>query len=309
MPSNVKAPRRTSAIVEQLRSSRIYKDYEEAFRSATGMPLALRTRGLGDYTPPHRGDPNENPFCALMARSNHTCATCLAMQRRIETETNIGPKTLHCFAGLCDSAVPVRVGENIIAFLQTGQVLLHEPTKQEFSRSSQLLLKMGSEIDVRRLEETYFQTQVLDRSRYDSILRLLEVFAQHLAALSTELTLKAEEPPAPPSVHKARGLIDSRHHEELTLSEVAKAVNMSSFYFCKMFKRSTGLTFTDYLARVRVQKVKNLLINPHKRISEAAFECGFQSLSQFNRVFKKVTGEAPKAYRARLQTKNAPAAS
>ena len=46
------------------------------------------------------------------------------------------PKTLKCFAGLCDSAVPVRVGENLVAFLQIGQVLLHTPTKAEFARTT-----------------------------------------------------------------------------------------------------------------------------------------------------------------------------
>jgi len=303
MPSNAalaSAPRRKTALVEQLRSSRIYRDYEQAFRETTGLPLALRAEGLANNAPAHQGDPNENPFCVLMARSNHTCAACLKMQRRVEVEARLEPATLRCFAGLCDSAVPVRVGENVIAFLQTGQILLHEPTKQEFSRSSRQLLKLGSDIDVRRFEETYFQTRVLDRAQYDSILRLLHVFAQHLGTLSTELTLKAEEPDQPPAVHKACELIQARHHEELSLPAVAQAVNMSAFYFCKTFKKSTGMTFTDYLARVRVQKVKHLLLNPHKRVSEVAFECGFQSLSQFNRVFKKITGESPKTYRARI---------
>ena len=80
---------------------------------------------------------------------------------------------------------------------------------------------------------------------------------------------------------------------------------MSAFYFCKTFKKSTGLTFTDYLARVRIEKVKNLLLNPHKRISEAAYEAGFQSLSQFNRVFRKIAGEAPTAYRDRIHAGSA----
>jgi AraC-like DNA-binding protein len=75
---------------------------------------------------------------------------------------------------------------------------------------------------------------------------------------------------------------------------------MSAFYFCKTFKKATGMTFTDYLARVRVEKVKNLLLNPHKRVSEAAYEVGFQSLSQFNRVFRRIAGEAPTTYRDRL---------
>ena len=81
---------------------------------------------------------------------------------------------------------------------------------------------------------------------------------------------------------------------------LAAAVNSSAFYFCKMFKQATGLTFTDYLARTRIEKVKNLLLNPHKRISEVAYETGFQSLSQFNRVFRRITGQAPTVWRAKL---------
>jgi AraC-like DNA-binding protein len=60
------------------------------------------------------------------------------------------------------------------------------------------------------------------------------------------------------------------------------------------------LSFTSYLGRVRVEKAKQLLLNPHARISEVAYEVGFQSLTHFNRVFRKLTGESPSAYRASL---------
>jgi AraC-like DNA-binding protein len=72
---------------------------------------------------------------------------------------------------------------------------------------------------------------------------------------------------------------------------------VSTFYFCKMFKKATGLTFTEYLGRVRVEKAKTLLLNPHLRISEIAYDVGFQSLTHFNRVFREITGEAPTAFR------------
>jgi len=94
--------------------------------------------------------------------------------------------------------------------------------------------------------------------------------------------------------------INEHQDEDLSLSEVAKAVNMSAFYFCKIFKRATGLTFTEYLARVRVETVKQVLLDPHKRVSEAAYASGFQSLSQFNRVFRRITGQAPSEYKQRL---------
>jgi AraC-like DNA-binding protein len=60
------------------------------------------------------------------------------------------------------------------------------------------------------------------------------------------------------------------------------------------------MTFTDYVARVRVEKVKNLLLDPNKRVSEAAYEAGFQSLSQFNRVFRRIAGASPSHYREQL---------
>jgi AraC-like DNA-binding protein len=77
-------------------------------------------------------------------------------------------------------------------------------------------------------------------------------------------------------------------------------VNTSSFYFCKLFKKATGLNFTDYVSRVRIEKAKNLLLNPNLRISEIAFEVGFQSLTHFNRVFKKIIGQSPTQYRGQV---------
>ena len=55
-----------------------------------------------------------------------------------------------------------------------------------------------------------------------------------------------------------------------------------------------------YVSRVRVEKAKNLLLNPNARVSEVAYEVGFQSLTHFNRVFRKIVGESPTEYRKRL---------
>lgn len=297
MPTPEARNKRSRALVEQLKRSDIYRDYAKAFRETTGLPFNLRAIEAFDL--PHAGDPKENPFCALMARTNQSCAACLQLQRKVEEQAQMEPKTLRCFAGLCDSAVPVRVGDNLVAFLQTGQALLHQPNKREFRKFTRDLIKLGVETDLKRLEEAYFQTRVLDRKQYEAMLRLLTVFAQHLASLSNQLMVTAA-PVESPLVARAKLYITEHQDEEVSLRQVAAAVNTSAFYFCKMFKQATGLTFTDYLARTRIEKVKNLLLNPHKRISEAAYETGFQSLSQFNRVFRRVTGQSPTVWRAQL---------
>ncbi|MBW7894925.1 MAG: PocR ligand-binding domain-containing protein [Opitutaceae bacterium] len=297
MASSDQPKNNSRSVVTQLRQTQIYRDYEKAFRDTTGLPITLRA--LEAFDLPHHNDPKENPFCALMASTNHTCSACLQLQRKVEQEARLEPKTLKCFAGMCDSAVPVRVGENLVAFLQTGQILLHRPTKKEFTQATRQILKWGTEVDLKKLEEAYFQTRVLTKQQYESILRLLTIFAQHLSTLSTQLIVKEQQAESP-VIAKARTYISDHQEEDLSLNNVAQAVNMSAFYFCKTFKKSTGMTFTEYLARVRIEKVKNLLLNPHKRISEAAFEAGFQSLSQFNRVFRKVAGESPTTYRDRI---------
>jgi YesN/AraC family two-component response regulator len=120
-----------------------------------------------------------------------------------------------------------------------------------------------------------------------------------LAMVSNQVFIQQENS-EPPVIAKARAYIQEHQAEELSLTQVAKAVNMSSFYFCKMFKKIAGINFTAYVARVRIEKSKNLLLNPNLRVSEIAFEVGFQSLTHFNRVFKKILGQSPTEYRAQL---------
>jgi AraC-like DNA-binding protein len=75
---------------------------------------------------------------------------------------------------------------------------------------------------------------------------------------------------------------------------------MSATYFGEKFKELIGINFIEYVTRTRVGGACNLLHDPNRRVSEVAFEVGFQSLSQFNRAFRKITGKSPSNYRAAL---------
>jgi len=99
-------------------------------------------------------------------------------------------------------------------------------------------------------------------------------------------------------IWKARKFIEKHSTEELSLSRVAKAVSASTNHLSEKFKQVTGVKFVDYVAHLRFEKACNLLLNSNVRISEIAFAVGFQSLSQFNRVFKKLARKSPSQYRA-----------
>ena len=102
----------------------------------------------------------------------------------------------------------------------------------------------------------------------------------------------------PPSVTQAKNFVHAHAGERVTLRQTATHVNVSSHYFCKVFKQATGITFTEFVARVRVEKAKGLLSDPRLRITDVADSAGFNSISQFNRVFRRYAGNSPTAYRA-----------
>lgn len=283
--------------IEQLTRSQIYADYERAFTKTTGLPLTLRA--IESWQVPQHGKKAQNPFCALMAGQNRACAACLENQAKISAGHGGGPRTVKCFAGLCDTGVPVSVGDELLGFLQTGQVFLKKPSRAQFGRTVKQLVDWGWQVDLRRLEEAYFQTRVISPQQYESVLRLLTIFAQHLSLVSNQLLVFSANV-EPPAVTRARQYIVEHQADEISLGDVARAVNTSTFYFCKLFKKSTGLNFTEYLSRIRVEKAKNLLLNPNLRVSEIAYQVGFQSLTHFNRVFRKLAGQSPTRYREKL---------
>jgi AraC-like DNA-binding protein len=135
--------------------------------------------------------------------------------------------------------------------------------------------------------------------------RLLSFFGQQLSGLANQLVIESQNI-EPPLVQKARKYIDKHKTEELSLADVAKVAGASVFHFCKVFHKATGLTFTDYVARVRLEDARTQLLNPSRRISEIAYDVGFQSLTQFNRTFKRVFGQSPTEFRKRLSSSKRP---
>ena len=105
-------------------------------------------------------------------------------------------------------------------------------------------------------------------------------------------------------IWKARSFIHAHSSEELSLGTVARAANTSANYLSEKFKEATGINFVKYVARARYEKAASLLRETDLRVSEIAFAAGFQSLSQFNRVFKKLSGKSPTEYRVAARRRN-----
>jgi AraC-like DNA-binding protein len=95
--------------------------------------------------------------------------------------------------------------------------------------------------------------------------------------------------------------VKENYKEEISLIEIAKIANLTPTSFCRMFKLKTKKSFVEYLNAIRVSNACKLLLETDKGISEIAYECGYKTASNFNQLFKKLTGTTPGEYRKKAE--------
>lgn len=216
----------SDGLIGKLTESALYEDYERAFSETTGLAMALRP--VESWQLPLRGKWKENSFCGLMAQKSRSCAACLQTQQKLAQGAKEGACTVTCAHGLTETAVPVRVGEKLVGFLQTGQVFHKKPTEAQFERTARLAAHWGVLANRQELREAYFGTQVLGGQQHGSVVKLLAIFAQHLAMISNHI-LVGQRNSELPVIARAREYIERNQTEALSLRGVAKAVNVSPF--------------------------------------------------------------------------------
>lgn len=94
--------------------------------------------------------------------------------------------------------------------------------------------------------------------------------------------------------------IEGNYSRTITAEDVSTVLNLNYSYFCRVFKKITGQTFIQYLNYYRVGKAKKMLIETNDTIYGVMSDCGFSSLSNFNRVFKRTSGYAPSEFRIKF---------
>lgn len=96
---------------------------------------------------------------------------------------------------------------------------------------------------------------------------------------------------------KVKNFISKNYMDELRLPELASLAGMSSSAFSRFFKLHTGRNISEYIIDLRLGYAARMLVDTAKSISEIGFDCGFNNLSNFNRIFKKKKGCSPSEFR------------
>ncbi len=286
-----------AAVFEDIVQMPVVLRYQEAFQSAIGVPVRLVAPNLPDWR--LSLGPSENPFCVLVASLPLGCQACVTAQASAQrgAAKRLGAQQVSCLAGLTEVAVPIIAGGRHVATLLSGQILRREPSERDLAFTIQMLGGGTQAEDWKvRLREAYFATPVFDAARFQSLVQMLKLFSIFLGDTvgSAAVSNSGEEPPA---VASAKQFVQERMSEAINLDLVIRHVSVSRFYFCRLFKKATGMTLSQYVTRVRLENAKILLLDETLRVNEVGRATGFRSIPRFNALFKEYVGMAPSEYR------------
>jgi len=184
-----------------------------------------------------------------------------------------------------------------------GNAFQHTPElsgiEQLFNRAAFALSFDGE--TKRRVGEELKAMQLLTRfEQWMALLRIFQTLAgsteyTQLNGIDTSIKAFLNDKIRMSSVYE---YIHARYDQDPDVKEIAAQVHLSTAAFCRYFKKETGMTFTDFVNQYRISQAKTLLLQD-KSVSEASFLVGIESISYFNKLFRRLTGENPSRFKKR----------
>lgn len=169
---------------------------------------------------------------------------------------------------------------SICQLLEQSRMIVKANDKEVASKFYRCIASMCSEKGIRKITKLY------------TLLEQMEAIELQSTVVNNQLSSDIILSP----VNRALHFIHNKYATDISISNIAEASGITSSALCRAFKASCGITVFEFLNKIRVEKVCGLLFSSDCTISEAAFNCGFRSLSNFNRQFKKVKGISPTEY-------------
>lgn len=145
---------------------------------------------------------------------------------------------------------------------------------------------------------------ILNSQNFDQVIALIKTLqllsnSQSLKHISPQ-SMMVKDPLDSRRLEEVFHFIQENYSKPITLEEVASKVSMTPSAFCRFFKKKTRKTFTNYLIETRIARACKLLIHSDFTVSEACFESGYNSTSNFHRHFRRITGQSPNEYKKQI---------
>ena len=169
-------------IVQKMTETPLFRQFQQAFELVTAVPLKLRA--VESRQRVQIENQNQNHCCSLLCQTHETCDVCLKPLKHACEGVNGVACAPNCVFGFNETTVAVKVGKEIIAHLQTGQMFFKTPTREQTQRTLQHLRDLGPDFNPGEAIKRYQATPVIHRREYQAGVTLLQIFAHQLGGLA-----------------------------------------------------------------------------------------------------------------------------
>lgn len=286
----------TGLFFRQLLESAEFTEFALILKRLAGLSMALNTPDVGTVQLGVAGHAG-NPICRIIRRTPDGARRCEDCDRRHHTKAGANgvAHVYRCHAGFVDMAIPIMIQGTHVATISSGQVLPEKRSAAAFARLAKRLRWL--KVPEQKLRRAYSKAPWLTRDRLKEVMKLLELFARQMCESAWRIR-ELEADREHPAIRKARALIEQRYADPgLALADAAGVAGLSAAHFSHVFHKRTGVTFTRYGQSRRTEEAKRLLRETNRSITDICFACGFNSLTHFNRVFRRGAGCSPSRFR------------
>ena len=230
-------------------------------------------------------------FCDIAKSTKKGYRICLYCKKLANEKAILHKKPFcgHCIYGLCEAAVPVMIGGSVAAIVYVGNAVTDvEKTNCRIEKTCRYT-KVDPEMLIRQTDDCEYTDNCSE------LLGIAEVICDYVKMLCHS------EPKYSSKNHwlvtALKQYADKTYCFNPTLKELAVIYHKNEKYIGRIFKRETGVSFREYCNGVRMQRAAELLTSTRDKVIDVAFECGFNNVSYFNRLFQRTYGVSPSEYR------------
>jgi AraC-like DNA-binding protein/ligand-binding sensor protein len=232
------------------------------------------------------GSTSWSTFCVTLRQMGFekNCMECDSKHAAIVGELK-HPLRYRCWAGLREFIVPIMLNKEVLAYIQCGQVLDEPPSEENWAATCNTLMAGG--VHTTPSKDLFFAMRSVSPQTQEDLMALLELFGNYIAYAQHQILL-AEARQKSTAEELALAFILDHYTETISLDEIAKAACTSKRSLTRNFHQQTGKTILQSIQDMRITEACTLLRAGEMKCAEVAYEVGFGSVQQFNRVFHKL---------------------
>jgi AraC-like DNA-binding protein/ligand-binding sensor protein len=242
-------------------------------------------------------------FCGEIKKSTKGAQYCIKCRQHSFLKASKTDCTYigRCYLGITEIVKPVHIGGRLSAVIYLGNIIHASEYADTLNRIRKHNQKMGINEEI--LSNALNTIGIVNSDEINECVELVNMLYKSLMFAYTSSLLSDKKPS--PSIYKKtsfltqciKDYVEEYYATGISVEQLARLYFVNSNYLRNLFKKQTGMNFTDYFNKIRIEKASEMIKNSEKRIIDISMEVGFNNVTYFNRLFKQYKGLSPNKYR------------